>query len=483
MLGRGFYSYTQQQEDIPMAGYEIREEFPSLMRSNVGKSPSIASPDKVPSPTANRGYVSSYASLIDPDKGLSLNFIESEVINGTKITKIDHQDVASEINYWNQAILCTVLEANPPLGGFIRRIWNQYGIDKVVAAWKGLYLVRFHSLEDKEAVLQKGIYYFDGKPFIINAWNEELELDESSINSLPIWSLSKLGSLLGIPLKADRHTKDKTFLNYARAMIDITLDGLFPDFVEYVNDKGIVTRQTVRYEWKPLKCSYCNMYRHIDVDCKKKEPRKEWRVMEQRPGIEQEQAQPIKEPFKEPDYITLRRELPHNLRSPLKHLNISKYRDIYGQLALSRAQLEATQNQLHQNPLNQHLQAQEREDRPKYPGILDSSIKLLRQQSKLEWLNQGDQCSKFFFAKMKHQWCDLLKTQALPKPHKEILHTMFTTTIYYICKARNELKHQGRPTGWKTTALLIKEHIRQRTLYIAHHNRKYQKYIDLALQK
>ncbi|KAJ8421537.1 hypothetical protein Cgig2_018447 [Carnegiea gigantea] len=195
-------------------------------------------------------------------------------------------------------------------------------------------------------------------------------------------------------------------------MIDITLDGPFPDFVEYVNDKGIVARQLAKYEWKPLKYSYCNMYRHIDADYKKKEPRKEWRMMEERPGIEQEQEQPIKEPFREPDYITPRRALPHpqfdqiisngiqhksrgskmqqlfnvlrQLRSPLKHLNISKYRDIYGQLALSKAQLEATQNQLHQNPLNQHLQALEREDRLKYLDILDSSIKLMRQQSKLE---------------------------------------------------------------------------------------------------
>ncbi|KAJ8425600.1 hypothetical protein Cgig2_008578 [Carnegiea gigantea] len=163
----------------------------------------------------------------------------------------------------------------------------------VVAARKGLYLVRFHSLEDKEAVLQKGIYYFNGKPFIIKAWNKELELDKSSINSLPIWvqfpdldvkywgpdSLSKLGSLLGIYLKTDRHTRDKMFLNYARVMIDIALDGPYPEYVEY----------PVKYEWKPLKCSHCNMYGRLEAECRKKhERRKEWRVVEnQRPENEQ----------------------------------------------------------------------------------------------------------------------------------------------------------------------------------------------------
>jgi len=83
-----------------------------------------------------------------------------------------------------------VLGANPPLGvieGYVRRIWSQFVIYKVVAARKGLCLVRFGAMADKDEVLKKGIYYFDHKPFIVKAWSENLDLDTDTIRSLPIW--------------------------------------------------------------------------------------------------------------------------------------------------------------------------------------------------------------------------------------------------------------------------------------------------------
>ena len=49
----------------------------------------------------------------------------------------------------------------------MRRIWNHCAIDKVAAARKVLYLVRFETMADKEEVLKKGMYYFDRKPFIV----------------------------------------------------------------------------------------------------------------------------------------------------------------------------------------------------------------------------------------------------------------------------------------------------------------------------
>ena len=72
---------------------------------------------------------------------------------------------------------------------------------------------------------------------------------------------------------------------------------------------------------------------------------------------------------------------------------------------------------------------------------------------------------------------------ALPKQCKDLLYTMFTATIYYICEARNDLKQHGMPKGWKTTTLHIKEYIRQRILYKPQHIRTYQNDIDQVLQK
>jgi len=91
------------------------------------------------------------------------------------------------------------------------------------------------------------------------------------------------------------------------------------------------------------------------------------------------------------------------LQKPLQQLNGNRFKDIHNQLALSRTQLEQIQNQLQYDPRNRQLQEKEKVIRESYVDILDSSTKLMRQQSKLEWINVGDHCTKFFFAKMKQR--------------------------------------------------------------------------------
>ena len=89
--------------------------------------------------------------------------------------------------------------------------------------------------------------------------------------------LSKLGSILGVPIRTDQHTKDKTYLQYARLLIDITLKKDFPDYIEFVNDQGILICQMVTYEWRPMICNHCGMYGHSGNQCRKKKTRQEWR--------------------------------------------------------------------------------------------------------------------------------------------------------------------------------------------------------------
>jgi len=89
-----------------------------------------------------------------------------------------------------------------------------------------------------------------------------------------VHSLSKLGSMLGVPLKTDKFTKEKTMLKYARLLIDMPLDGCFPDYIDFSNEKNVLIRQRVHYEWKPLKCSQCRMFGHIADQCRRKEPQR-----------------------------------------------------------------------------------------------------------------------------------------------------------------------------------------------------------------
>ncbi|KAJ8422180.1 hypothetical protein Cgig2_015761 [Carnegiea gigantea] len=131
-----------------------------------------------------------YASIVDPNEGTALDFVPISEINGIKCAKIALDDIEEEIAYWQNAVVCCVLGANPPvevIEGFVRRIWSDYAIDKVMQIKKGLYLMRFLETRNAEMVAHKGLYHFDHKPFIGKSWTPELDINTDRIATLPIW--------------------------------------------------------------------------------------------------------------------------------------------------------------------------------------------------------------------------------------------------------------------------------------------------------
>ncbi|KAJ8437706.1 hypothetical protein Cgig2_008332 [Carnegiea gigantea] len=71
---------------------------------------------------------------------------------------------------------------------------------------------------------------------------------------------------------------EKSALNYARFLIEMPLEGLFPDYIELPNDYDILMRQNMVFEWKPLKCTHCHVLGHSEADCRKKNTlRTKWR--------------------------------------------------------------------------------------------------------------------------------------------------------------------------------------------------------------
>jgi len=59
-------------------------------------------------------------------------------------------------------------------------------------------------------------------------------------------------------------------LKYVRLLIDMALDAPLPDFIEFINDEEVVIRVLMSYEWKPVKCTHCKMFGHLELDCQKK---------------------------------------------------------------------------------------------------------------------------------------------------------------------------------------------------------------------
>jgi len=246
----------------------------------------------------------SYAQMLDPDEGTELKFIPSSNINGIQCTKFEKSDVVDEIAYWQTAVLCTVMGANPPfeiIKGFLSRIWANFAIDRILYVRKGVFLVRFSHLQDKIQVEKRGFYFFDSKPMLVKGWNPNMDLQTETIRSLPLWvqlpsldikywgveCLSKLGSLLGNPIKTDKITKDKQAIRYARLLVEMPIEGPFPEHVDFFNEEGVLIRQQVSYKWVPTKCNHCAMLGHTKEVCKKKAGvvRTEWRKKAHPPPV------------------------------------------------------------------------------------------------------------------------------------------------------------------------------------------------------
>src|SRR5688500_4536313 len=106
------------------------------------------------------------------------------------IVKIDLSDIEDEIHYWETAVVCFVVGANPPLhvlDGFVRTIWKDLDIDTVGMVDKGFYMVRMKSIEFRDKAYESNGVLFDNKPFVIKPWSPEMSMDKTSLSSMPVW--------------------------------------------------------------------------------------------------------------------------------------------------------------------------------------------------------------------------------------------------------------------------------------------------------
>lgn len=107
---------------------------------------------------------------------------------------IKMEDVEEEINYWSSSLICYVVGANPPIQvmeGFVRRIWRQYGVDKVALFKRGVFLISLKAMDSIDKILE-GHYFFDNKPVIVKAWKEDMDMEKEDMKTLSVWVQLKL---------------------------------------------------------------------------------------------------------------------------------------------------------------------------------------------------------------------------------------------------------------------------------------------------
>lgn len=98
----------------------------------------------------------------------------------TPIVKIDFEDIRSEVEYWEPSVVAYVLGCNPsPLNvmeGYFKRIWGKCCIDRVASLKKGVFIVRFHSMENQKKALEDDYETFDKKTVIVQPWSANMNI-------------------------------------------------------------------------------------------------------------------------------------------------------------------------------------------------------------------------------------------------------------------------------------------------------------------
>ncbi|XP_074297720.1 uncharacterized protein LOC141628480 [Silene latifolia] len=103
---------------------------------------------------------------------------------------------------------------------------------------------------------------------------------KEAVDVVPIWI-----RFYGLPLKfwgnalmkiaaggeADGcdNTLLKTFLGYARIMVEVKIGTDLPDVIQFADELDNNHRQIVHYEWKPILCTDCQGLGHLARDCRK----------------------------------------------------------------------------------------------------------------------------------------------------------------------------------------------------------------------
>lgn len=156
---------------------------------------------------------------------------------------------------------------------------------------KVFFIARFNSFENRNKVVDEGSPMFDKKPVIVIPWSADLDIKKLDVSSAPVWirimeldlkywgqgTLMKLGSLLGTPIKTDHATSMRELLHCAHILVDVSIDDNLPDEISFENEWGGIMHYQVEYEWRPVKCTKCNMFGHLLEECKKGNGARAWK--------------------------------------------------------------------------------------------------------------------------------------------------------------------------------------------------------------
>ncbi|GKE41491.1 cytokinin dehydrogenase 3-like protein [Tanacetum coccineum] len=184
--------------------------------------------------------------------------------------------------------------AYPVVANYVRNTWAKYGhVRSMFSSSTRLFSLQFSSIDGLDAMLENGPWFIRNNLLILKKWHPDENLLKEDVSIVPVWvklhgvpvtafsedGLSAIATKLGTPLMLDSYTSDMCMQSwgrssYARVMIEIRADMKLKDNIIVAMPK--ITREghytcnvRVEYEWKPPRCSSCEVFGHIHEECPK----------------------------------------------------------------------------------------------------------------------------------------------------------------------------------------------------------------------
>lgn len=226
----------------------------------------------------------------NPSNGVTMEFVAPKLINGEVEVEIEAEDIASELLFWENAMILYVLGGSLSMNmlkNYMVKMWNFVILPDMLYHDDGYFLLRFMNREDKETVMMRGPYTIRNMPIILKEWTPDFNLSKDLERTMPIWvklpqlplclwglkSLNKIGSAIGNPLMTDECTAQKLRVSYARILVEVDITQKLVEEITISDRTGGKIKQIVEYEWKPEFCEKCQKAGH---QCGKKKVVKKW---------------------------------------------------------------------------------------------------------------------------------------------------------------------------------------------------------------
>ncbi|GJT31719.1 RNA-directed DNA polymerase, eukaryota, reverse transcriptase zinc-binding domain protein [Tanacetum coccineum] len=120
-----------------------------------------------------------------------------------------------------------------------------------------------------DAMLENGPWFIRNNPLILKKWHPDENLSKEDVSTIPVWV-----KLHGVPVTTFSEDGLSGRSSYVRAMIELRADMELKDNIvvampKIVGEGHYTCNIRVEYEWKPPRCAFCKVFRHIHEECPK----------------------------------------------------------------------------------------------------------------------------------------------------------------------------------------------------------------------